>query len=378
MPDEAPCEQLEPLRPADAPEATVGPDEPRRVVTPMRLLLLGVGLLLIAAAVWTILGNRAQLDHALRAIADAPWYLVVIVIALPIVNWLCTGLTVWILTERYARVPFFEMLALIGSAWLFNMLPLRLGMIGRVTYHKKYHGMRVRDCAKVMMQALICSAIALGILMLSVMLAGVWRRFGADTPAVAGSVRDWAVMMGFVVVPPVLVLGVVISVMKRRSNGGREASITAVARASGGLDSAAWRWPAALLARYVDMIVWFVRYAIVFTLIGYPLSAYSAAGVTVTAQAAMVTPVQFGLREWMVGMTTAAVSEVGRTTPEKGAETDRPTARVSPKQVLRDAAPGLVGDACMRAAELAIVIPAGLISTLWVFRSMRTRQGIRK
>jgi hypothetical protein len=281
---------------------------------------------------------------------------------MPVVNWVCTTLTVWVLTERYAKVPVREMLGLIGAAWLFNMLPLRLGMIGRVTYHKKYHGMRVRDCAKVMLQALVCSAIALTMLVAGVVLYGVVKSLDSSDPAMNG-VGEWGVLLAVIAGPPLVMLAG-IAVMMRKMG----------ARSAGGDFEQAWRWPAALLVRYVDMLVWFVRYAVVFAMIGYPLPPQVAAGVTVTAQAAMVTPVQFGLREWVVGMTAAAA---GVNETHEGGEGRGESEGMSERTrgVLKEAGPGLVADACMRAAELAIVIPVGVISTVWMMRSMQRRRG---
>ncbi|MGE3108195.1 MAG: hypothetical protein AB7G11_07640 [Phycisphaerales bacterium] len=309
----------------------------------IRVLAVLIGLVLIAAAVWAILANRAQLDQALVALAGAEWYVLGLIVLLPGVNWICTSATVGVLTGRYARVPMREMLPLIGSAWLLNMLPMRLGMIGRVAYHKKYHGMRVRDCAKVMAQAIACSILALSLLVLVVLVASEMssraKQAGADDPGSWRVLAQWGLS-------PLLVLVVVCVAARAR-----------VERAG-----SFWRWPAAVLFRYLDMCLWFVRYWLVFAAIGHPITPVRAASVTVSAQAAMVTPVQFGLREWAVGL-TAVGSEVEQAAPRDDG------GRV--RGVVRDATVGLVADACMRAAELCVIIPVGGLSTLWVMRSMR-------
>ncbi len=338
----------------------------RRVITPVRLIAVCIGLLLILAAVWTVLANRTELDRAVAAIERAPWHIVLLVVLLPLVNWICTTGTIWVLTQRYARVPFREMLPLIGSAWLLNMLPLRLGMIGRVAYHKKYHGLRVRDCAKVMVQALGTSAISLallviGVLMLGLVLDRVRSGGGGGGSGSEGGAAYWAMTLCVLALPATGVLGGTILVLRRPRFGSR-----------------AWRWPAAVLIRYVDMLVWFVRYTIVFTMLGQPLSPMTVATVTISAQAAMVTPVQFGLREWAVGMTTAVLDDAALARKpgddEAKAKQERESEGISPptpSTVLARSTRGLMSDACMRASELAIILPVGLASTLWVARSIR-------
>lgn len=329
------------------------PTEHTRLITPLRTVVVFIGLALIAAAVWTVLANRAELDRALAAIRGAPWYLLIASLLLPLVNWVCTTATFCVLTGRYVRVPMREMLPLIGSAWLLNMLPFRLGMIGRVAYHKKYHGLRVRDCAKVMIQALACSGVALAVLLVGVLAAGTISLAEADDRAA------WS-LLAFVLILPLVAL----------------LAATWITRARADALHTVWRWCAAVAARYVDMLVWFVRYVIVFLIIGQPLPALTAAGITVSAQAAMVTPIQFGLREWAVGMTSALMAPppIDHATPLTPHD-PLPIDPSSPKNtLLARSATGIVCDACMRAAELAVVIPVGLLSTLWVMRSLRRGQ----
>lgn len=325
----------------------------RRVVfTPTRVVIFVIGIALIAAALRAIVSDSDRLRDAARAVADAPWPLVVLLLVLPVVNWVCTTGTVNILTGRYGRVPFGEMFALIGSAWLFNMLPFRLGLIGRVTFHKKFHGLRVRDCAKVMLQALCCSGVALVVLVTSVWIAG---RLGVGRGSIeAGdqALQEWGSLLGIVGVAPLVLIGTVWAALRR------------VNRAA--VDTKAnWRWAAAIFVRYVDMLVWFVRYSIVFAMLGHPLPPLNAAAVTVSAQAAMVTPVQFGLREWTVGFTAGVLESPSSEEPHVD-DASTPSERTA--NVFHRATPGLLSDACMRAAELAVVIPAGFLCTLWAMR----------
>jgi hypothetical protein len=104
------------------------------------------------------------------------------------------------------------------------------------------------------------------------------------------------------------------------------------------------------------MATWGVRYALVFMLIGRPIGVTSAGAITAVAQVAMFTPVQLGLREWSVGFASTAL----------------PAAQDAPETPLADAAaPGLLADCVMRAAELLMVLPVGLTGSFWLWRRMR-------
>jgi len=360
------------------PDSVAHPDLPakRRFATRARVACFLIGCLLIAAAVWAIARNHDKLSQAWDAAGHAPAFLIALCLLLPIVNWLCTTGTIWTLTGRYGKVGFGEMLGLIGSAWLLNLLPLRLGMVGRIAYHKKFHGIRVRDCAKVLFQALACSAGALGLLILCVLIVRTYLTDAtgqtSDLPEVShaelfggATLRTLALLC----IPlPVCLIAV--------------AAIRFKIRKHGSLLAHAWRWPAAILFRYADMLTWMVRYALIFAVIGKPVPMMQAAIITTTAQAAMLTPVQFGLREWVVGATAAFLEKddvkeknrVDRTPLSERGGTQNPAPlgergyASKTASLLDSATPGLMADVMMRAAELVIILPVGFLSTWWLWR----------
>lgn len=300
-------------------ERTPGVSARRRWVS---VIGFAVGVVLLAAAVYTLLGHRATLEEAWVAARGASPLLVVACIVLPLLNWLATAATIWVLTGRFGKVRFWEMAALIGAAWLLNMLPMRPGMLGRVAYHKKYNVIRVRDSVRVIVAALLCTGCALALLLLAVSLAG-------NIVGTRGA--------GVVLVGPLVLLAASALLLRGRGN--------------------VWRWPAAIGFRYVDMATWGVRYALVFALIGRPVGVLGAGALTAVGQLAMLTPVQFGLREWAIGMASASLP--GEITG------------LGPVRLADAAAPGLLADCIMRAAELLIVLPVGLTASAWLWRRMR-------
>jgi len=302
--------------PARRPGAESPPATRRRVVGAT------VGVLLLAAAVWAVVSQRAVLREAVEAVGDAHPALIAAAFVLPIVSLVTTSLTFWLLSHRYARVPALDMLMLIGAAWLLNHLPLRPGMVGRVAFHKKYHGMAVGDALRVMISAMALTGASLGMLLLVAI--GISR-----------SERAWAQAL-FLAGPAILA-----------ALGG------AVARALG---RAWWRELAAMALRSVDMLAWVGRYAIVFHLVGRPLSLDHVVAIAAVCQLAMVVPITgngLGLREWAVGLTLAAVSAPG--------------AREEA------AAIGLAADLVNRAAETLLAVPVGLLCSYGLARSVRRR-----
>ncbi|VAX39323.1 hypothetical protein MNBD_PLANCTO03-1920 [hydrothermal vent metagenome] len=291
---------------------------------PLRRVVGGViGLGLLVAAVWAVWSQRPVLTEALGSLRDAPAGLVVGAMLLPLVSWLATAATFWLLSNRYARVPMGDMVLLIGAAWLLNYLPFRPGMVGRVAFHRKYHEMAIADSVRVMISAMVLSGISLG--MLLAVAVGVSR---VELPLVRA-----ACLAG-----PTVAVGVV----------------AGAARAAGW---SWWREVAALCVRSLDMLAWVGRYAIVFALVGQPLALEHVVAVAAVCQVAMVVPLTgngLGLREWAVGLMLAVVAATG----------------------MREqaAAIGLTADLVNRAAELVLVVPVGLWCS-WMLARLVKQQG---
>jgi hypothetical protein len=309
---------------------------------PRALAAFIVGLLLLGIAIRVVLRERVTLDAGLAALRAAPAWMLIAALALPLVNLLCAAASFWVLTNRHGRVRYAEMLGLIGSAWLLNHLPLRPGMIGRVAYHKLVHGISIRASLAVLLSALICAGIGMATLLLITVVLH----------ALHAGIAVWIITLA-----APIVLGLLAAHLTRR----RE-----LAAAS---PTQHWRYPAAIVFRYLDVCCWTARYALVFALLGRPITPDAAAALSLSSQAAMLSPIQLGLREWMVGL---AASIVARSSPHAA---DHAPATLELPESLGALAPGLLADMVNRAAELSVAIPVGLIATAVLYaRFRRIRQ----
>lgn len=280
-----------------------------------RVAGFAVGVALLAAAIVAVATQRDQLGSLFDRATHAPWWIVAALFVLPICNWLLVAGSFHLLIQRFGRVELGEMTSLVGSAWLLNYLPLRPGLIGRVTYHKTVNNIRVRDSAAV--------------LIVSIALSGVGG---------------------------LLLLGA--GLLTHKTNISVAAALAAPAIIIALASAAAWmvrpgagRVTVALLLRYLDMLVWVGRYAAVFELVGHSMPLPQIVLITAASQVAMMVPLTgngVGLREWAVGLTAASVGGV--------------------------AAAGLTADLFNRAAEVLVAIPVGLICSARVARLVAAHQ----
>lgn len=313
-------------------QAAAGGDVAAAASSRVRRAVIGAaGALLLAAAVFAVCRDAEKTGQAWEAARDAPAWMIVLALAMPLVNIAAVSLSFLVLTGRYGRVGIFEMMGLICSAWLLNMLPMRPGLLGRVGYHKAVNGIAVRDSVKVLVQAIACNGAAMACAL--------------GMAVIAAAMRADAWTMGAMLGAPGAVMGAAAAFM--RSAG--------VGRGWKGLAAEPWRWPAAAALRYVDIIAWVGRYALAFALLGKPLTLVSATATALASEAAMLSPVQVGLREWVVGVTSAAFAT-------------EPDGAVSL---------GLMADLFNRGIELAVALPIGLAASGWLMGRAR-RAAARK
>lgn len=284
-----------------------------------------LGLILLALALYVLIREGRTLRHGLDALAAAPGWMLAAALLLPLLNLAAASGSFWMLTGRYARVRYGEMSALLAAAWLLNHLPLRPGMLGRIAYHKVVHGIPIRSSLAVLFQALGCAGAAMGMLLLA-----------AVVSEAAGLGRAGAIAL---IAAPFALAVFAAAALRRRSGD-------------------LWRFPAAAAFRYLDVCIWCIRYALVFALVERPLTPPAAAAIALSGQAAMLSPVQLGLREWLVGFAAAMV-------PGAGGES-----AALPSSV-EELAPGLMVDVINRAAELSVAIPVGAVATAVMYRRFR-------
>ncbi len=324
---------MPPTRPAQPGPDRAEPDsEPGGLVARLAAMARGSGrksrwrsivgwtlgaLLFIGAIIALVAGGQNDLALAVDAVASAPRWLIAASLLLPVANWLCVSVAFAILTRRYTPegkppVGYLEMTALIGSAWLLNHLPMRPGLVGRVAYHKAVNGIRLADSARILIESMILTAIAV------VTLFAVALIMITETSALAMTLTYAA--PAFVIALAWLVLGLARSPLARHA--------------------------AALFFKFCDMSIWVARYAVVFALVGAPLDAPRTVLVAAISQIVLLIPISgngIGLREWAVAFTAEA---------------------------------GLRADVVNRAAETIVVLPIGLACTWWVARRYRRHRRI--
>ena len=303
---------------AAAPDETASPDA-GRVDRRWQIAGYAVGLLLFAGAIGAVVLHRDVLLGAVHSVRGASAWLIALAVALPLANWLIVSVSIWVLTRAYGRVGLGEMTALIANAWMLNYLPMRPGMLGRVTYHKVVNDIRVRDSARVIVYATALSGV-------SIVTLGSFALILQDR---VGHLA-WA---GALAVPFVA---------------------CAIAIPLAGDRPTVRRLLVAAMLRHVDMLAWIGRYWAVFALLDVHLDIAGAVALAVVSQIALLVPFTgngLGVREWFIGQ-AAAILPAGLVA---GAD---------------QMAVGLAADLVNRAAELAVSLPVGLVAAWWLARRL--------
>lgn len=300
------------------------PPRPRRRSTTRRVgFVLGI-VLLCAAAVYLITDPSELRDFGDK-IRHAPAWAIVLVLAGPLFNWLFVSQCLWALNRRHGEIARTEMLALVGSAWLLNHLPMRPGLVGRIGYHAKVNGIRVRDAVEAsvwsLVHAIIANLIGLGLALLLSPEIGIAR-------------------LALILSIPLAAILLMTVLAETKSD-------------QLGLMMRALMW------RYADLLVWMLRYAAAFAMLGVQITPVQIALITAVSQAAQVIPITgggLGFREWGVGLAA---------TMTKG------TAAI-------DMRTAIGADVINRIAETIIVIPLGLVCTAIVTRRFKASIDARR
>ncbi|MEZ6165579.1 MAG: hypothetical protein R3B67_14235 [Phycisphaerales bacterium] len=300
------------------------PPTPRRRSTTRRVgFVLGIALL-CAAAVYLI-ADPSELRAFADRIAHAPAWAIVLVLIGPLLNWVFVSQCLWALNRRHGEIARTEMLALVGSAWLLNHLPMRPGLVGRIGYHAKVNRIRVRDAVEAsvwsLVHAIIANLIGLGLALLLSPEIGIAR-------------------LALILSSPLAAM-LLLSVLAETKSDQL------------GLMMRALMW------RYADLLVWMLRYAAAFAMLGVQITPVQIALITAVSQAAQVIPITgggLGFREWGVGLAA---------TMSKG------TAAI-------DMRTAVGADVINRIAETIIVIPLGLICTTIVTRRFKSAMDTRR
>lgn len=284
-----------------------------------------LGAALLVAAVIAVRNQSDALMKAWDAIGAQRWAIVPL-LALPVVGLALASLSFLVLTRRFGRVGVGEMFALLGMAWLLNYLPLKPGVAGRVAYHAAVNKIHVRASLVVVIETAIVG------------LACFALQFGLAWALAAWSPASGELFRACVLLAPAGVAGLLAAMLRRWPRTPHT-----------------WRYAASFLFRYLDCLVWGLRYALVLHLAGGTPSVTGCAALASVSQSAGLVPMggnAIGLREWAVGVTTDALGE----------------------EFLRGGmslAQGLTAELLNRAGEVVISIPIGLACAWWVARRVR-------
>jgi uncharacterized membrane protein YbhN (UPF0104 family) len=283
-----------------------------------------VGVALLCAAAVYVIADPSALREFAGRIRHAPAWAAALVVFGPLLNWIFVSQCLWALNRRHGQIERREMLALVGSAWLLNHLPMRPGLVGRIGYHAKVNNIRVRDSVEAsvwsMVHAGIANAIGLGLAMLVSPQIGIGQ-------------------LTLILSTPIGAL-IVLSVLAETKSD----QLGLLMRG--------------LLWRYADLLVWMLRYAAAFAMLGVEITPVQIALITAVSQIAQIIPITgggLGFREWGVGL--AATMTAGAASI---------TMRVA-----------VGADVINRIAETIIVIPLGLVCTGIVTRRFKAAMSRR-
>lgn len=290
-------------------QSQVGSNE-RPGRSPIRRVGFVLGLILLCAAAVYVLADPTQIREFGSQVRHAPLWAAALVVFGPLLNWVFVSQCLWALNRRHGQIQRREMLALVGSAWLLNHLPMRPGLVGRIGYHAKVNKIRVRDSVEAsiwsVVHAAVANAVALGLTLLVNPAIGIGR-------------------LTLILLIPVGAL-ILLSVLAETKSD----QLGLLMRG--------------LLWRYADLLVWMLRYAAAFAILGIQITPVQIALITAVSQLAQVIPITgggLGFREWGVGLTASLT---------RGAQ----------DITMRTA---IGADVINRIAETIIVIPLGLICT---------------
>ena len=296
--------------------------------------LSALGVALLALAAFTAVGSAQGLTVAAEAIGKLRWWHIAIACGVPACNFFLTSLIFWLLTMRglpmiapNARgISYREMLALITSGTLLNQLPGKPGIVGRTLYHKFVTGIPIRFTLLVMLQAVMLGG------------AGVMLCMGFG---IAWAGLGWAAgVVGLAAISLATAWGC----RGMLRSGLAHASLLHVGLVVMGV-------------RVCETALWSLRYWVMLDVAGRPVSAAEAGIIAAASQLAILLPIQLGLREWTVGIMAGLLAHAG-SNDVGGGPSETATQQ------------GLLADLLCRGADLMVMVPAGLVASWMVYRSI--------
>lgn len=264
-----------------------------------------VGVALLVAAGVAIWRQREVLAGSWMALRDPPAWAVM---TLPLATLASIAIGGLILKRLFRRRPDLrcaDLLALNAAATLFNLLPLKAGLAGRIAWQRRYQGVEIRASVGVTAAAIGLSGAAVAIATTAIVAAPL-----VEVPAPS-------ILFGF---------GALLLVLAPMARIGLACELL-------------W-W------RLVDLGAWSIRIAAAFAILGTELTPESAIALACVAMAGGLIPVfgsALGVREWLVALVAPTLAGV----PWEAA---------------------LAAELLARGFEIAAVALAGGAGTAWLWR----------
>jgi len=274
--------------------------------TQYRCIAWCLGIVLLAAAIFTIWSRSGEISSAILSIERPSLWSILSLVGITIIS---TGLVSESFRQLLNRkgiaetgacpIGRSEMFWLILVTGMLNWLPLRAGLIGRTVYHHKVNRIRASQSIRVLLEFVVILVCVAG---LALLLAVLGNRCGVHP--------------SLVLLFPVLI-AVPLAFPKRSGC-----------------------WTIAILFRYGDVVLLALKYWIIFDLMNHQITLETAILLAGAGSIASLLPLPtggLGGREWIIGLVAAWVT-------------------VFPAAI----ALGLLADMVNRLVELVVVVPLGL------------------
>lgn len=239
-----------------------------------RLVGFIVGVILVVTAIIAIVRSAPTLDQLRIAVSKPnPWLIITAALA-TLASIIGGGGMFYALVRAFGRITFFEMCKLIAASSVLNYLPMRPGLVGRVVHQEVVNGIPIRRSVYSIIEAAVICAITI-----------LWL-------AAAIAMMHWTsqrIVGAMIVALPIL--SALAYAMPERMPMRRF------------LEAIFWRW--------IDLLAWTLRYAMVFAMLGVDLPIESAATAACIAGAANMIPFLgngLGVREWAIGLAGPALA----------------------------------------------------------------------
>ncbi len=273
-----------------------------------RVVAFAIGAVLLALAALAVWRHRDALAAADASLRNPPPWAVAALPLSVLASILIGGVILKRLLRMHPTLPLGELAALVAASSLFNLLPLKPGLAGRIAWQRRHQGVAIPTLLRASVATVLLSmaAVATGI-------AAVLLSRQIAVPAAAGLAATAVLLL---------------ALCRLRSVG---------------------VYAELLWWRLLDLGAWSIRIAAAFEAIGLGIDADGAIALACVAMATGAVPVigsAIGVREWAVALLAPLLAGVAWEN-------------------------ALAAELLGRAVEVLVLLPAGLGASWWLWRAAR-------